>query len=276
MRPRLSTLAAAAALAACGGGPPKPAGLAYSLPAVTAVTYMTGDSASMDIDAGGQYFQMDLNRSSTLGTTFTRSADGIQVSVDVKDFSATQSNPMGAPVHADGSGIKGPLVFSLDRRGTPTVVSKPVVGGVASSYFEPVEVATALFPRLPGRAAHPGDTWTDTINYEATPGSSTAKSTSVVTYTVVGDTVAGGHSVIKVAIKATGERSSSGNFAGMDFSQKLTSTSEGWFLWDLQRGLMVEKYVTDDASGSMDVSAAPYPLALRVRTENRIRLTEEM
>ena len=136
MRFRLYALAAAiTAISACGGGPPSPPGLAYSLPTLTAVTYAAGDSATMDIDADGQAFRMDVDQSSTLGATFTRAPGGVQVSVEVKSFKATQSNPMGAPVSADGSGIKGPVVFSLDRRGAATVSREAATVGHGPQLF---------------------------------------------------------------------------------------------------------------------------------------------
>jgi len=277
MRFRLYALAAAsAAISACAGGPPSPPGLAYSLPTLTTVTYAAGDSATMDIDADGQAFQMDVDQSSTLGATFSRAADGVQVSMEVKSFKATQSNPMGAPVSADGSGIKGPLVFSLDRRGVATVVAKPQLSGMARNYFQPLDVVHTFFPRLPGAAAHVGDSWTDTISFEGPQGDGSVKSTSVVTYTVMGDTLVGDRKVLKIAMESSSEQTGSGSFAGMDYSQKLSGTAKGWVLWDLQRALMVEKYSDSDASGTMDVSAAPYPLSIRMRSQSRTRLMEEM
>jgi hypothetical protein len=277
MRFRLfPVFAATAAITACAGGPPSPPGLAYSLPALTSVTYATGDSATMSIDADGQMFQMDMNQSSTLGATFTRAATGVQVSVEVKSFSATQSNPMGAPVTADGSGISGPVVFTLDRQGVATVVAKPQLTGMARNYFQPLEVVHSFFPRLPGRAAHVGDTWTDTIAFEGPQGDGTVKSTAIVTYTVLGDTLVGERKVLKIAMEGSSEQTASGAFAGMDFSQKLSGTAKGWVLWDLQRSLMVEKYSDNDASGTMNVSAAPYPLSIQMRSQARTRLAEEM
>lgn len=277
MRFRLYALAAAAtAISACGGGPPSPPGLAYSLPSPATVTYATGDSATLDIDADGQAFQMDMNQSSTLGAAFTRAPDGVQVSVEVKSFEATQSNPMGAPVSADGSGIKGPVVFSLDRRGVATVVAKPQLSGMAREYFQPLEVVHTFFPRLPGAAAHVGDSWTDTIAFEGPQGEGSVKSTSVVTYTVVGDTLVGDRKVLKIDTESSTEQSGSGSFAGMDYSQELSGTAKGWVLWDVERALMVEKFSDKDASGTMNVSAASYPLSIRMRSQSRIRMREEM
>lgn len=278
MRFRLSLpiVAATAILTACAGGPPAPPSLAYSLPTLTDVTYTTGDTASLDLDAGGQAFQVDRAESSTLGATFSRAPEGVQVSLTVKDYRATQSNPMGAPAVADESGISGPLVFSLDRRGVSTLVAQPDVSGDARQFFEPLSLAHMFFPRLPGRGVQPGEAWTDTIHYEGRQGDGDMKATAIMTYTVMGDTLVGERRVLKLAMEGTSESSVSGTVSGMDYNQKVSGSVKGWVLWDLQRALMTEMYGDTDATGTMDVSAAPFPLTVHVRGQSRTRLAEEM
>jgi hypothetical protein len=276
MRSRLLALAAVSvAVTGCGGGPPAPAGLAYSLPDPPAVTYTTADTALMDIDAGGQAFQVDVATSSTLGATFARVADGVRVSLEVKKLSGSQSNPMGAPVTADASGISGPLVFSLDRRGVATVVSQPEVQLSAQTFFQPLAVAHTFFPRLPGRAARAGDAWTDTIHYEGPQGAGSVNTTAVMKYTVMGDTLVGGRSLVKIGVEGSADSRASGSFGGMDFSQNMSGTTTGWVLWDLGRSLMTEMFDDSDAKGSMDVSAASFPLTVHVRGRSRARLAPE-
>jgi hypothetical protein len=276
MRLRFLALAfGSAALAACAGGAPTPPSLSYSLPALTAVTYVAGDTMSMDLDAGGQTFYVDRGESSTLGTTFARAQDGVQVSMAVKRFSASQSNPMGDPAVADESGISGPLVFTLDRRGVASVVSQPEVTGTARSFFQPLSLAHTFFPRLPGRAVHAGDSWTDTIRYEGAQGEGKVTSTAVMTYTVMGDSSVAQRKLLKVALEGTTESMASGAVSGMDYTQKVSGSVKGWVLWDLQRALMTEMYGDTDAAGTMDVSAAPYPMSIHVRGQSRVRLNEE-
>ena len=275
MRPRLSTLAAAAALAACGGGPPKPAGLAYSLPDPSSVTYTTGDTIKIDVDAGGQIIPVDLGVSYALSAAFSRAPDGVRISAEVQDFHAMQSNPMGAPITADGSGISGPVVFSLDRRGTPTLESQPEVTGSSASFFQPLEVAHMFFPRLSGRAAHPGDTWTDTIHFESSRQEGDLAYTTVLKYAVAGDTVVAGRSLLKIAVEGTAESTTSGSVGGMDFSQKVSGDVTGWVLWDVERALMTEMFGSTDANGTMDVSVAPYPMSIHYMKQSRTRLADE-
>ncbi|NJD18407.1 MAG: hypothetical protein FIA95_03890 [Gemmatimonadetes bacterium] len=259
-------------LAACGGGGPSgPPGLAYGLPNPAAITYVMADTSVMDIDAGGQAMQATVASAVTLGATFAPAAEGVQVTLEVKDLAATVGNPMGSQ-SADESGITGPLVVSLDRRGAATVVSQPQLTDVASQFFQPLSVAHGRFPRLPGRAAAVGESWTDTIRYEGSQGPGSVKALSVVTYTVAGDSVVDGRSLVKLALKGTSESSATGVITGMDFSQAVTGSVTGWVLWDQQRRLMVESYADQDGKGTMEVSAAPFPLGLRMKTQSRVKL----
>jgi hypothetical protein len=264
-------------LAACGGGGPSaPPGLAYGLPAQTSVTYLTGDTTSVDIDAGGQSLQMSIGLAGSYAASFARAADGVQVTIAVEDFSARMNQPMGGPVTADEGGIDGPLVFTLDRKGNVALVSRPELSGNARQFFGSLSIANSFFPGLPGGAVAEGDSWVDTVSFEGTEGDGEVSSTSILTYTVGGSEMAGGRSVVRINVTGTSQVSTSGAVAGMDFSQDLSGEIEGYVLWDMQAGLMVESYAEGDASGSMDVSAAPFPLALRARQQSRTTLIDGM
>ena len=278
MRVRLPALAVASfVFAACGGGgPPSPAGLAYSLPDPATVTYVSGDTMNVDIDAGGQMLQMRVGISSTLGATFTRAAGGIQVSMDVQDFAARMTQPMGGPITVDGDGIEGPLVFSMDRKGAVTLISEPTLSGDAKQFFPSMTMAHSFFPGLPGTAVNVGDSWTDTVSYSGPEGDGDVTATSVLTYTVVGDTMVDGRNLTKFTFTGTQESSASGVTAGMEFSQDVSGSLEGYVLWDMGAGIMVERFTDSDGRGSMEVSAAPFPLSIRARGQQTVKLAGGM
>jgi len=261
-------------LTACGGGGASPPGLAYGVPDPASVTYVSGDTALMDIDAGGQNMQARIASAATLATAFSGGGDGVQVSMTVRDFDARMSNPAGPPASADESGIEGPLVFALDRKGAATIVSQPKLSQSAQQFFQPLLVAQTFFPRLPGRGVAPGESWTDTIRAEGPQGEGSITSVSVMTYTAAGDTVIDGRSYVRITLEGTTDQNSSGLIAGMDFSQTASGSTSGWVLWDMGRRLMVESHTDSEARGSMDVSAAPFPLGIRVRQQSRVKLQE--
>ena len=273
MRFRTAALTlATVSLGACGGGgPAAPPELAFGLPAETTVRYLTGDTATMDIDAGGQVMQAFVASSATLGTAFARSDEGIRVTVTAEELKGTINSPAGA-ASADKGAVQGTLVFDLDRRGVATVVSQPTVTETGAQFFQPLTLAHGLFPRLPGGAPDMGSSWTDTIRMEGPQGGGTLSSVSVVTFTLAGDTVVDGRSLVRIDMEGTSEASAKGVTTGMDFNQSVKGTAKGWYLWDMQRRLLVESYAEVDGRGTMEVAAAPFPLGLRVRSQSRVRL----
>lgn len=277
MRLRPTSLALTSlTLAACGlGGPPSPPGLAYGLPTVTTVTYTVEERSNMDIDAEGQSMQAQGSSNMTLGVVFSEASGGVTATMHVREFQATLSNPMGSQ-SADQEGIEGPVVITLDRTGEATLVEEPAVRGTVAQFFQPPRLAYGFFPKLPGRAVESGESWTDTLSFEGTPGDGEIKVTSVLDYVIVGDTVVDGRSLLKITVEGTVDQVGSGQVTGMDFTQSLSGTTSGWFLWDRNRGLLVESRSDGDLRGSMEVSAAPFPLALRVRQQGQVRLEEPM
>jgi len=273
MRRCLSALTLAALTAACGGGgPAAPPALAYRLPDPAAVTYIQGDTTELDIEGGGQSFQMSVGSAATLDAAFARSDEGVSVTLTVKKFSARMDQPMGGAITADESQISGPLVFTLDRRGRTSIVSRPETKGPATQFFGALSLAHSFFPRLPGRAIGPGDEWTDTIRYSGKEGQGQVDAVIVAHYTAVSDTTVAGRSLLKIAMTGTSDLHVTGVTAGMDVSQDLTGKLEGVILWDPVRGLMAESSVAGDARGPMEVSAAPFPLNVRARQRTTIRL----
>lgn len=278
MRARSTILLPALALAACSpGGPPAPAGMMYALPDPAAVTYVSGDTIRMDIDAGGQSMQARITTAGTYGATFTRVEDGLQVSLAVEEFSGRLTQPMGGPVTADESMITGPLIFTLDRRGNPSRLTPPEVTGNAEQFVQPLAISHTFFPRLPGGAVSEGHSWQDTIRYEgSTSGGQEVSSVSMVTYSVVGDTTVAGRNLVHVVMDGTTEQTSRGSIAGQSFQQSFRGDIEGFYLWDMQRSLSTLSVVDIDGRGTMNVAIAPIPLGLRLRARTTTALQEGM
>lgn len=262
------------ALAACGGGgPPTPAALAYDLPRTPEALYETGDTAVLSIDAGMQTLAVEVGFSALVEMDFAPADDGgVRVTATVGPYSGRLTNPMTPPVTAEGPELEGPLIFRLDRRGVPTPVELPDLEGVLGSFLRPSSLAMTFFPRLPGRAVDVGATWGDTVRLADETEAGSLHGTSVVTYTVAGDTTVAGHYLLRVDFGSEDERVLEGSQAGFQVRQELAGSSEGYFLWDLARGLLFESRTLSDLQGTMEVLAAPMPLPVRMESENVVRL----
>ena len=112
-----------AALAGCAGAS-GPAVLGYAVPSPATLTYASGDTVDIAIDAGGQSFQVRQNASMLLETSFAGAGEGVEVTMSVRDLSGRMTQPLGAPITADESGVQGPLVFRLDGEGNVELVSR--------------------------------------------------------------------------------------------------------------------------------------------------------
>ncbi len=274
MRARLTTLAVGSFLfTACGGaGAAGSAGLAYGLPSLTSATYVTGDTVVIDMNAMGQIMQVNQGSSATYNTSFATTADGIEVTLTVEDFAARITQPMAGPVTADESGIEGPLVFTMGRRGDVTVSTLPTLSGNADMLFGGVSLANQFFPRLPDDAIAMGDSWTDTTSWEAEEGGGNVSVTVVSNFTVVGDTVVDGRALLKINGTARTQMDTRSTTQGMDIFQSIDIASEGYLLWDTQVGLPYESHMTLEGNGSIEVSAAPEPFSMTLRGQSHSKL----
>ena len=274
MRVRLSIIALIFfGLAACGGGvgPPAPAGLGYSVPNPAAVTYMTADTSYIEIDAMGQMMQMSTAQSATVNAVFADVAGAVQVTLTYEDFGARLTQPMGAPMTADESGIKGPLVYSVDRTGNVTVGSVPDVTGNASTLFAPLSTMQAFLPGLPGMGVGVGDMWTDTVSYSGDEGPGTISAITISEYSVVGDVTVDGRSMLRIDITGSSVSETEASVEGMDVFQSMSAMMEGHMLWDMQAGVMHERVLTFEGDGTTEVSAAPMAMSMQMNGTSTTR-----
>lgn len=255
-------------LAACSGpGAVTPSGgLMYTVPTVSSVVYVAESSQDVSIDAGAMG-SMNMNGYSVseLGMTFDAVIDGLQVTTTFQDITASMSQPMGGSQTASESDVDGELVFTMDQRGKGTLVSSPEVTVTAEQLISPAALAYEFFPRLPGGAAEPGTMWTDTIEYEIVMSQGDLSSKSVLAYTLVGDTVVDGLSVLYITYEGEAEAVGSGATEGMEAIQTFSGDVVGMFLWDPARNLMVYNESTQELDGSVEVPASgmpPFPMTV--------------
>jgi hypothetical protein len=250
------------ALAACAGpGEMSPGGgLMYRVPDSPTLTYMAVSSQDISIDAGAMgSMTMAANSEATLDMAFSSGPAGVQVTTTFREVAASMSQPMGGSLSATESDIEGDLVFNLDGTGKGTVVSLPEVKGSAEQLVSPETFAYEFFPRLPGHAVDPGATWTDTIQYDVQTSQGDVSSNSVLTYTLVGDTVVDGKSLLHITYEGDADVVGSGLTEGMEVIQTFSGDVTGMFLWDPARGVMVAGESSQDMDGTVEVPAAGMP-----------------
>lgn len=273
-RTRLSLAAPLLMLTACGGGLPGPPALAYQSSPVQDARYDYSNETVVSLSVMGQSMEMSQEGTAEFVVSFGSDPSGVQVTMSVDVLSATITQPLGAPVQVDEGSVDGSLVFLLDRMGNATPGQMPSVGVEASQMVSGLSLAHTFFPGLPGRAVAPDDVWVDTVTYNGDDGSGPQSETTILEYTVVGDTVVAGRSLLAIEFSGTAESSSSFDVGGMAISQASELAVEGHVLWDYQAGAMFESYRVGTGSGTVSVPIMPGPVPITVESVQTSRLQE--
>lgn len=259
-------------LAACGGGPPGPPALAYGLPSTPEVVYGYGDTTRVRISAMGQSLELSQLGSADLAVTFGLAGASLTVRLAVSRLSAVINQPLGAPLRIDEGDVSGDLVFGLDRMGNATVSELPDVTEAASQFMSGLNFAHGFFPALPGRAVEMGDSWVDTVSYRGEQGPGERTERTILSYTVLGDTVIAGRALLAITLTGTSELRQAMTIAGMDIDMTSELDIEGNVLWDRQRGIMFESSKTSSGAGTVSVPISPVPLPIVIESTQRARL----
>lgn len=269
-----AALLMAVSFGACAGGPPVPPALEYSAPGSRELTYDYSSATTVSISLMGQSMQLSQEGTATYSVGLTSVAQGIDVRLDVADLNASITNPMGAPVIIDEGAIDGSLEFSLDRTGNSMLRSEPNVAQEASQMFSGIALAHGFFPGLPGRAVSTGDQWVDTVSYEGETDMGVRSETSVLTYTVRGDTVIAGRPLLVLDMAGTVASEFDINVQGMSVTQASDLEVEGHVLWDYQASVMFESRRAASGQGSVRIPLAPAPLPIRIESSESARLQD--
>jgi len=267
-------LFAAVAAVAVGGCSHGPAPLGYAVPGRSPVSYVYADTTRVGVSMMGQRMELSMLGRADFDVSFAEAeaAPGVEVRVDVRDLDVSVAVPMAGTEMADEGDVDGALVFILDHRGRALVTSVPEVSVTASRVVSRLGTAHTLFPRLPGRVVFDGDEWVDTISFEGQAEAGEMAETSVVRYTVVGDTTVAGRRLTKIGMEGTTELRLGMSMGAMSVAPEAEMEMTGHVLWDPEAGLPFELLRTASGPGTVRVPGVPAPLPITVETTQRLRL----
>ncbi len=265
--------ALAAAVAACSGyGGPAPARpLAYDVPEPPAATYQINDTTVYSIATPMGDMAVDTEMDVTVAMNFERAAEGVRVTGSVEDFSASMTNPMTGTETAGADDLSGSLDYTIDRRGDVEVASLPElpVGVEQMSPFS--SIARELFPPLPDAVVEPGGMWVDTVTWATELSSGETTSNAVLTYTLVGDTLVDGRSLLHFTVVSEASMEADVTQAGMAMTQRMEGFSSGFIFFDADRGLPVYQESERELQGNLEMVGMP-PLPMSASGTTRVWL----
>lgn len=268
-------LATAFVLTACasGGGPSadsSPPALAYAMPDGGTLVYSQSDTVRVEVDMGGQTLPITQASDGVMSMDFTAQPTGLRVSATYLDLDASADNPMAGTERFSEADIEGAFVFDLTPRGKGTLVSGPELKGAAAQMVSAGTMAATIFPRLPDRPVVAGDRWVDTLEVVVDEEAGHIETRSISEYTVRGDTLVDGRTLIRVDFVSDDEREVQASEQGVDITQDLGGRSSGFFLWDPAARALHSQSSSSQMTGTMEVTGAPFPLGLTVEASSRM------
>lgn len=238
--------------------------IAYRLPSPDTAAYTMVDTTTASMSTPDGPMEVSGNSSFTYTLSFESADDRLGVSAHLKEFKGQSQQGMAAPrsVSRNQAGV-GDLVLVLEGEGLVEVVS-----GLRRSYNELpliIEPHEAMFPRLPPGEVQPGDSWVDTVT---TSVAGEFERVVAYTYTLVSDASAGGRGQLRIGVSGDTRTTLTENGS----PTILTGSETGFFLWDVERGLVALSEVSRSYVGTVELPNGSMEVAFnattRVRLEN--------
>ena len=237
--------------------------LLYDLPSPPTATYEVADTTVTVMNMAGMDMDMTMGAHATVALTFASGAGGLVVSGEVLDFGSSMESAMAPSMTAGLDDLEGEFQIVLGSRGEVEEMSLPTASGpVPVTIF--LSLANELFPDFPEGPVEAGDMWADTVDASLDEaelaeagipgiGSFGGGGTTVTAYTLVGDTVVAGRTLLHIAMTTDGSIATAGEVEGEEVSQDMVNVTEATFLWDPERGLVVAAEVMNTMDGTITV-----------------------
>lgn len=261
--PVLSVFALAAAPLFSPGQTALAQQLSYRLPSPAAAVYRMVDTTVGTMTNPDGASDISGNSNITYTLSFEPDGEGVRASVDLTDFTGQLLPPMGAPmtVSQAQAGLRS-YVVRLDGRGLEEFASgqrrRP-----PNDFPLFIDGWEAMFPRLPGGEVDAGDSWVDTVT---TWVAGEGERVVAYTYTLDSETTVDGRRQLRVAI--SGDTRLTFTEGGTPTS--IDGTETGFFLWDIERGLVALWEVSRRYEGNVpgEPASVTFTATTRVRLEN--------
>lgn len=236
--------------------------LAYGVPDNPSATYHMADTLITSMNTPTGSMDVNVTTAATLTTAFDADPEGVRVTATIQSLSTTMTNPMTGAQTLEPEAT-GDYVFVLDPSGNVNVLSTPEIEGPAGSTSIVAGMAYEMFPHLPGAAVQPGESWSNTVTRSQETPEASVTTTNVYSYTLVGDTVVDGRTLVKIAVAAEVETSGTVEIGGgMSADQTITGTDTGFALWDMAAGQLHSVKIERDYTGSMSTPMGSIPMEI--------------
>lgn len=241
-------------VAGCAGpGSPFPRGtLAYGFPSPPNAAYEIADTVLVTVKTTGPDVETAGGFAQTLDLRFERDPGGVRVRGIMAAIQGSLWDPGTPSERRPGRwNPAGTHHFVINRHGVSEVRSFPALSGQPALLFSLVGHAHDIFPRLPGTVPDPGGTWADTVRWHVDHPDAEVTYRSAFSYTLVGDTVVDGRTLVRIAADADLATVTVTGTPGNATYRVLNGPVTGLVLWDPERTLVAYAQYERDLVGTL-------------------------
>ena len=231
--------------------------LVHAVPAVPGATYEVADTMAIAIGSQDRTAELTAVAATTLSLSFRSDPAGVRVDAEIVDFGGSVGNPAMGTRTLDREDARGSMIFVVGPTGAIQLVARPVLSPDAGQFSLFNQLPHDLFPGLPGHVPGPGESWSDTASWHSSAGGMETTSTTVRTYTLVGDTVVNRRSLLIFSLSAEVAISGSGSQGGLGTSQKISGSLTGLLFWDPKTGLLHTAHLMRRFEGRSTMEGRP-------------------
>ena len=264
----LSAAVCTGLVAACAGGPSAApvatpttgtgptTSFAYGVPSPPTALFHIEDSLVVELSTAAADVEVTTTTLLTMNMVFARDAAGVGVVGSVVGFNVGQTNSLTGTRVADADDVSGGLALVVGRQGHVEVGAMPVLDNAVADLTPFPGIAFDIFPRLPGYPVGLGGTWVDTVSWSVTDETSESATQTVFTYTIVGDTLVDGRTLLNIAVEGEVSMQMIEGVGDALSDQRLTGTATGYVLWDPERNLPKHSALHRQLEGTNQVPGA--------------------
>ena len=271
-RPLLSIVTAAVAAGCAGPAGPSPTDpLTYGIPSPPTAVYHVDDTMAIDMASPLGGMKITGEGSTTMGLAFRSDPGGMRVVGTVEAFEGSMTHPMMGTQTAGPDDLSGNLEVVIGPAGVEELASFPELAGPLAMMSSFPALGYLIFPRMPGGDVGPGATWVDTVTASTETEGASMTTTTVSTYTLVGDTVVDGRSLVRIAVANQVRVETSFEEGGMSITQDVAGSTDGFVLWDPGRRLVAYARYEREMEGTMSMGPMG-SMDLTITGPTRLRL----
>ena len=257
----VGTMSATACAAGAPAPPPNPGtgpttSFSYGVPSPPTALYHIEDSLVVGVSTAAGDFDVTTTTLLTMNMVFAGDPTGVGVVGSVVGFNVATTHSLMGTRMANADNLNGGLALVLTRRGQVEIGAMPALDSAVADLTPFPGIAFDIFPRLPAYPVGQGGTWVDSVSWSVVDETSESATRTVYTYTLVGDTVVDGTTLLNIAVEGDVSMQTVEGVGDTLSDQRLSGTSTGYVLWDPERNLPKHSSMYRELEGTNQMPGA--------------------